>query len=180
MLQCVQHCGKLAVPVFYSRSVKSGRWFSSSGLGLQVSKLHAILRPFLLRRIKSDVETSLPAKMEIVLYAGMSDMQRQFNDQLRDRTLHVRKKQLHSTVYALCIACNHRHCSGSDVEGRHAMQAPDVPRPCAQFVPNMLVRQSDRVTAEPHYAMYMCKRMPSCTWKMMIKDLINQGAGCFQ
>lgn len=56
----------------------------------QVSKLHAILRPFLLRRIKSDVETSLPAKMEIVLYAGMSDMQRQFNDQLRDRTLHVR------------------------------------------------------------------------------------------
>ena len=60
------------------------------GLALQVSKLHAILRPFLLRRIKSDVETSLPAKMEIVLYAGMSDMQRQFNDQLRDRTLHVR------------------------------------------------------------------------------------------
>ena len=54
-----------------------------------MSKLHAILRPFLLRRIKSDVETSLPAKMEIVLYAGMSDMQRQFNDQLRDRTLHV-------------------------------------------------------------------------------------------
>ena len=57
---------------------------------MQVSKLHAILRPFLLRRIKSDVETSLPPKMEIVLYAGMSDMQRQFNDQLRDRTLHVR------------------------------------------------------------------------------------------
>lgn len=62
----------------------------SSDLGVQVSKLHAILRPFLLRRIKSDVETSLPPKMEIVLYAGMSDMQRQFNDQLRDRTLHVR------------------------------------------------------------------------------------------
>ena len=62
----------------------------SSGFGMQVSKLHAILRPFLLRRIKSDVETSLPPKMEIVLYAGMSDMQRQFNDQLRDRTLHVR------------------------------------------------------------------------------------------
>ena len=58
---------------------------------MQVSKLHAILRPFLLRRIKSDVETSLPPKMEIVLYAGMSDMQRQFNDQLRDRTLHVRR-----------------------------------------------------------------------------------------
>ncbi|KAK9839496.1 hypothetical protein WJX81_005727 [Elliptochloris bilobata] len=78
-------------------------WFDFSGVGQAggdqhilaqeqrnrvVSKLHAILRPFLLRRIKSDVETSLPAKMEIVLYAGMSDVQRQFNDQLRDRTLH--------------------------------------------------------------------------------------------
>lgn len=70
--------------------VVSQRGTSNVRYGGQVSKLHAILRPFLLRRIKSDVETSLPAKMEIVLYAGMSDMQRQFNDQLRDRTLNVR------------------------------------------------------------------------------------------
>jgi len=55
-----------------------------------VSKLHAILRPFLLRRLKADVETSLPAKAEVVLYAGMSALQRRFNDQLRDRTLSVR------------------------------------------------------------------------------------------
>jgi len=46
-------------------------------------------RPFLLRRIKSDVETSLPAKTELVLYAPMSDKQRELNDQLRDKTLMV-------------------------------------------------------------------------------------------
>lgn len=91
---CMQSCGMafLARLDYCSNYVKPdpGRWSMSSGCGVQVSKLHAILRPFLLRRIKSDVETSLPPKMEIVLYAGMSDMQRQFNDQLRDRTLHVR------------------------------------------------------------------------------------------
>lgn len=56
-----------------------------------VSKLHALLKPFLLRRIKSDVENSLPPKKEIVLYASMTDKQKEFNDQLRDRTLNVRR-----------------------------------------------------------------------------------------
>jgi ATP-dependent DNA helicase len=52
-----------------------------------ISKLHAILKPFLLRRIKSDVETSLPGKMEIILYAHMSEKQQEINQQLADKTL---------------------------------------------------------------------------------------------
>lgn len=52
-----------------------------------ISKLHAILKPFLLRRIKSDVETSLPGKMEIILYANMTEKQKEINQQLRDKTL---------------------------------------------------------------------------------------------
>ena len=55
-----------------------------------VTKLHAILRPFLLRRVKSDVETDLPAKKEIILYAGMTDVQRKLHSELRDKTLAVR------------------------------------------------------------------------------------------
>ena len=34
-----------------------------------------ILRPFLLRRLKSDVEKDLPPKKEIKLYVGLTDMQ---------------------------------------------------------------------------------------------------------
>ena len=79
-------------------------WFDFSGVGQEggdksivaqeqrnkvVSKLHAILRPFLLRRVKSDVEHSLPGKMEVLLYAHMTEQQREFNEQLRDRTLSV-------------------------------------------------------------------------------------------
>ena len=43
-----------------------------------VSKLHAVLKPFLLRRLKSEVEKSLPPKQETKLYVGLSSMQRQW------------------------------------------------------------------------------------------------------
>lgn len=35
-----------------------------------------MLRPFLLRRVKSDVERSLPPKKETILKIGMSELQR--------------------------------------------------------------------------------------------------------
>jgi SWI/SNF-related matrix-associated actin-dependent regulator of chromatin subfamily A member 5 len=41
-----------------------------------LAKLHKILRPFLLRRLKTDVATDLPPKKETLLYVGMSEMQR--------------------------------------------------------------------------------------------------------
>lgn len=45
-----------------------------------VTKLHEILRPFLLRRIKKDVLTDLPPKKEVVVYAGMSKLQSGYAD----------------------------------------------------------------------------------------------------
>ena len=54
-----------------------------------VTKLHEILKPFLLRRVKADVETALPAKMEMVLFAPMAPAQRKLNDELLQRTLQV-------------------------------------------------------------------------------------------
>ena len=40
-----------------------------------VTKLHDILRPFLLRRVKSDVLSEMPPKKEVVVYSGMSKLQ---------------------------------------------------------------------------------------------------------
>ena len=58
--------------------------------GMQViTKLHSILKPFLLRRVKSDVENSLPGKKELILYAKMTQQQRDFNEELRQNTLNV-------------------------------------------------------------------------------------------
>jgi len=74
-----QHCKKL-----WTVQYQSLRF-----LCVQVSKLHKLLKPFLLRRIKSDVEDSLPAKQEILLYADMTKEQKKINQQLCDRSFIV-------------------------------------------------------------------------------------------
>lgn len=65
-----------------------------------VAKLHAILRPFLLRRMKADVEQLLPRKKEIILYATMTDHQKNFQDHLINKTLenHLIEKANSGTV----------------------------------------------------------------------------------
>ena len=92
------------LPTVFSSLDNFEAWFDFGGVGQAggdaaivaaeqrnavVSKLHQILKPFLLRRVKTDVETSLPGKMELILYAGMSEKQRELNAQLRDKTLNV-------------------------------------------------------------------------------------------
>lgn len=52
-----------------------------------VSKLHDILKPFLLRRVKADVENSLPPKREIVLYAPLTSNQLEIEKKLVNKTL---------------------------------------------------------------------------------------------
>lgn len=42
-----------------------------------IKKLHQVLKPFMLRRIKSDVEKDLPPKKELKLFIGMTDMQKE-------------------------------------------------------------------------------------------------------
>lgn len=84
-----------------------------------VSKLHHILRPFLLRRLKSEVEKSLPKKKEIILYTPMTEKQKAFNDHLVAKTLNeyfaekgnssgaMLKAQLNSVCMQLRKNCNH-------------------------------------------------------------------------
>jgi SNF2 family DNA or RNA helicase len=52
-----------------------------------ISKLHHILKPFLLRRMKADVEVNLPRKKEILLYAQMTKQQQEYKEQLLNKTL---------------------------------------------------------------------------------------------
>ncbi|KAK0503096.1 SNF2 family DNA-dependent ATPase [Armillaria luteobubalina] len=52
-----------------------------------IDALHAILKPFLLRRLKVDVETNLPPKKEYVLYAPLSVHQRETYNKVLDGSL---------------------------------------------------------------------------------------------
>lgn len=49
-----------------------------------VASLHAILKPFLLRRVKADVEKMMPKKREYVLYAPLTTMQRELYQAILD------------------------------------------------------------------------------------------------
>jgi SWI/SNF-related matrix-associated actin-dependent regulator of chromatin subfamily A member 5 len=78
------------LPDIFSSSEDFDSWFSggasksdqatANATGLKdqdvVRKLHALLRPFLLRRLKVDVEKALPPKTETKLFIGMSQLQK--------------------------------------------------------------------------------------------------------
>jgi ATP-dependent DNA helicase len=51
-----------------------------------VASLHAVLKPFLLRRIKADVESLMPRKREYVLFAPLTPMQRELYQAILDGT----------------------------------------------------------------------------------------------
>ena len=51
-----------------------------------VAKLHRVLRPFLLRRLKADVEKQMPGKYEHVVYCKLSKRQRYLYDGFMSRT----------------------------------------------------------------------------------------------
>ena len=95
-----------------------------------ISKLHRILKPFLLRRLKGDVEISLPRKKEIILYASMSETQKKFNDALVDKTIEdILKKEasgsrvpvgstaLNNMLMQLRKNCNHPDLISGGLDG---------------------------------------------------------------
>ncbi|KAL2052036.1 hypothetical protein ABVK25_007728 [Lepraria finkii] len=49
-----------------------------------IASLHAILKPFLLRRVKTDVEQNLPKKREYILYAPLTPVQKELYRKIKD------------------------------------------------------------------------------------------------
>jgi helicase SWR1 len=69
----------------------------------QVSKLHKVIRPYLLRRLKADVEKQMPAKYEHVELCRLSKRQRQLYDGFMSRA--QTKETLASGNYLSIINC---------------------------------------------------------------------------
>ncbi|KAG7665760.1 ISW2 [[Candida] subhashii] len=81
-----------------------------------VQDLHQLLSPFLLRRVKSDVETSLLPKIETNIYIDMTDMQIQWYKKLLEKDIDAvngvigkreGKTRLLNIVMQLRKCCNH-------------------------------------------------------------------------
>ncbi|KAG9340168.1 hypothetical protein JZ751_021893 [Albula glossodonta] len=92
-------------------------WFDTNNcLGDQklVERLHAVLRPFLLRRIKAEVEKSLPPKKEVKIYLGLSKMQREWYTRILMKDIDILnsagkmdKMRLLNILMQLRKCCNH-------------------------------------------------------------------------
>lgn len=106
------------LPDVFGDSTVFDQWFSNqeSDQDTIVQQLHRVLRPFLLRRVKSDVEKSLLPKKEINLYVPMSEMQVKWYQKILEKDIDAvngaagkreSKTRLLNIVMQLRKCCNH-------------------------------------------------------------------------
>jgi SWI/SNF-related matrix-associated actin-dependent regulator of chromatin subfamily A member 5 len=75
------------LPDVFASSEQFDEWFNldvddTEAKQRIINQLHKILRPFMLRRLKLDVEKSLPPKSETILFTGMSSTQKNLYRQI--------------------------------------------------------------------------------------------------
>ncbi|THC96370.1 hypothetical protein EYZ11_004141 [Aspergillus tanneri] len=106
------------LPDVFGDSEAFDQWFSGQDADQDtvVQQLHRVLRPFLLRRVKSDVERSLLPKKEMNLYVPMSEMQVKWYQKILEKDIDAvngaagkreSKTRLLNIVMQLRKCCNH-------------------------------------------------------------------------
>lgn len=108
------------LPDVFGDSAVFDEWFeqnnSEEDQEVVVQQLHTVLNPFLLRRVKADVEKSLLPKIETNLYVGMTEMQIHWYKSLLEKDIDAvngavgkreGKTRLLNIVMQLRKCCNH-------------------------------------------------------------------------
>uniref|UniRef100_A0A6I8RMZ2 SWI/SNF-related, matrix-associated, actin-dependent regulator of chromatin, subfamily a, member 1 n=1 Tax=Xenopus tropicalis TaxID=8364 RepID=A0A6I8RMZ2_XENTR len=105
------------LPDVFNSAEDFDSWFDTNNcLGDQklVERLHAVLKPFLLRRIKAEVEKSLPPKKEVKIYLGLGKMQREWYTKILMKDIDILnsagkmdKMRLLNILMQLRKCCNH-------------------------------------------------------------------------
>jgi SNF2 family DNA or RNA helicase len=104
------------LPDVFNSAEDFDAWFNQSKLEDKklVDRLHTVLRPFLLRRLKAEVEKKLPPKKEVKIYVGLSKMQREWYTKILMKDIDVvngagrqGKMQLLNILMQLRKCCNH-------------------------------------------------------------------------
>uniref|UniRef100_A0A8C2WT83 SNF2 related chromatin remodeling ATPase 5 n=1 Tax=Cyclopterus lumpus TaxID=8103 RepID=A0A8C2WT83_CYCLU len=105
------------LPDVFNSATDFDSWFDTNnclGDTKLVERLHTVLRPFLLRRIKADVEKTLLPKKEIKMYVGLSKMQREWYTKILMKDIDILnsagrmdKMRLLNVLMQLRKCCNH-------------------------------------------------------------------------
>ena len=105
------------VPDVFASAEQFDEWFNldiddNDEKNKLISQLHKILRPFMLRRLKKEVEKNLPPKHETILYTGMSAMQKKLYRDILIRDIDAIQGTSGSRTAILNIVMQLRKCAG--------------------------------------------------------------------
>ena len=105
------------VPDVFASADQFDEWFNldiddNDEKNRLISQLHKILRPFMLRRLKKEVEKSLPPKHETILFTGMSAMQKKLYRDILIRDIDSIQGTSGSRTAILNIVMQLRKCAG--------------------------------------------------------------------
>jgi len=103
-----------------------------------VQQIHRLLRPFMLRRIKAEVEHSLPPKKEMYLYFGLTKLQRRIYKNILKNHSHVvngngDRAQLMNILMQLKKVCNHPYLFNGIEEGPPFINGEHLVTNCMKF-----------------------------------------------
>jgi ATP-dependent DNA helicase len=132
-----------------------------------INKLHTILRPFILRRMKNEVELDLPSKKEYLLYSSMKDIQKEYYQAIKAKDLTaVLEKQgavhdnssstrLLNIIMQLRKTCNHPYLiaefqskENESIEEQNKRFLSEVVEHCGKF--SLLDRMLKKLKARGH------------------------------
>ena len=138
---------------------------------LIIRRLHKVLRPFLLRRLKKEVECQLPDKVEYIIKCDMSALQRVVYHHMKNRGVILTDdptgkngaKALMNTIMQLRKICNHPFIF-QDIEDRLSkhlgytggiINGPDIYRASGKF--ELLDRILPKLKATGHKVLMFCQ-----------------------
>lgn len=78
--------------------------------GRIASELYKLLQPFLLRRVKAEVATELPRKTEVVIYHGMSALQKKYYKAILMKDLDAFENEMAKKVKLQNVLSQLRKC----------------------------------------------------------------------
>ena len=127
-----------------------------------VKRLHRILRPFLLRRLKNDVEKSLLPKKVMELYIGLTEMQRFWYTKLLAKDIETlnslqggSKSRLSNLLMQLRKCCNHPYLFDGAEIGPPYFDGPHLWENCGKMV--LLDKLLPRLKKEGSRVLIFCQ-----------------------
>ncbi|XP_053683433.1 ATP-dependent helicase brm [Sabethes cyaneus] len=154
---------------------------------LIIRRLHKVLRPFLLRRLKKEVESQLPDKVEYIIKCDMSGLQRVLYKHMQSKGVLLTDgsekgnkgkggaKALMNTIVQLRKLCNHpfmfqhieeKYCDHIGMQG--TVTGPDLYRSSGKF--ELLDRILPKLKATGHRVLLFCQMTQCMT---IIEDYLS-------